>query len=184
MLCLIAFIGFVYGAPVEETVNTQVVKTSQVNSNPLHVSSQAVDEQMQDDQQKMLTTKKPQVVEIVESGAEKQTDGSYSFHYRGADGTFREETAVVKNPGTDHEYLEINGAYSFLDADGKEVVVHYKADDKGFVPVGNNIPDAISLAAKENSLLPPVKKDNGIVVIEDDLEEVEGSNETVLQKQE
>lgn len=177
-LCLIVFIALAYGAPLEDASKAQV-QPSEVNSNPLDVTSPAVDEQVQDDGGKSITTKKPQVVEIVESGAEKQNDGSYSFHYRGSDGTFREETAVVKNPGTDHAYLEINGAYSFFDADGKEVIVQYKADDKGFVPVGNNIPDAISLAAKENSLLPPVKK-----VDEDDEEDVEDSDESVLKKQE
>ncbi|XP_073839409.1 cuticular protein 78E [Musca autumnalis] len=100
------------------------------------------------------TTKRPHVVEILDSSSSHNMDGSYSFHFRGADGTFREETAVVKNAGTEHQYLEITGAYSFIDADGKEVVVHYKADDRGFVPEGNNIPEAISLAAKSNSELP------------------------------
>lgn len=108
--------------------------------------------------EKAITTKRP-VVEILESGLEHQTDGSYTFHYRGEDGSFREETAVVKNPGTKQQYLEITGAYSFIDADDKEVVVNYKADDRGFVPVGDNIPASISKAAQENSQLPALNDD-------------------------
>ncbi|XP_061396264.1 flexible cuticle protein 12 [Musca vetustissima] len=100
------------------------------------------------------TTHKSGIVEIVDSSSSHNVDGSYSFHYRGADGTFREETAVVKNPGTEHQHLEITGAYSFFDADGKEVVVHYTAGDQGFVPEGNNIPEEISAAAKANSEIP------------------------------
>lgn len=153
-------ISTIYGAPVDDTASSHDVHPTHVNSNPLHVSSHAVDEHVQEGDLKKLTTKPPKLVEILESGSEHQVDGSYSFHYRGADGSFREETAVVKNQGAENEYLEINGAYSFFDTEGKEVVVHYKADDKGFVPVGNNIPDAISLAARENSQLPPLTKDD------------------------
>lgn len=103
------------------------------------------------------TTKMPKSVEILENGSEHNMDGSYSFHYRGSDGSFREETAVVKNAGTEHEYLEVTGAYSYFDTDGKEVVVHYTAGDRGFVPVGNNIPEEISKSAKANSELPALE---------------------------
>lgn len=150
----------IYCAPVDKVV--EEVET-------VEVTSHADEEHVQDAGKKIVPTKPSKVVEILESGLEHQTDGSYSFHYRGADGSFREETAVVRNPGTENEYLEISGAYSFFDADGKEVVVQYKADDKGFVPVGNNIPDAISIAARENSQLPPVNEDN-------DNEDSEGEN--------
>ncbi|XP_023173145.1 endocuticle structural protein SgAbd-6 [Drosophila hydei] len=90
-------------------------------------------------------------VAIVESGQEKNDDGSYHFFYQSEDGTHREETGVVQNPGTKTEFLEVSGSYSYLDADGKEVVVHYKADDHGFVPEGNNISPQISVSAKQNS---------------------------------
>lgn len=123
------------------------------------------------DIERKVTTKSPDVVEIVESGSDHKIDGSYSFHYRGADGSFREETAVVKNAGTDHEFLEITGAYSYFDTDDKEVVVHYKADDHGFVPVGNNIPEEISVAAKKNSQSPGIDG-NMEDEIEDEKEEV------------
>uniref|UniRef100_A0A1A9ZDV8 Uncharacterized protein n=1 Tax=Glossina pallidipes TaxID=7398 RepID=A0A1A9ZDV8_GLOPL len=107
-----------------------------------------------------LPTKEPNVVQILESDSQHKPDGSYSFHYRGADGTFREETAVVKNPGTKEAYLEISGAYSFINVDGEEVMVNYKADNRGFVPVGSNIPETISISAKENSERPAPPTDN------------------------
>lgn len=87
-------------------------------------------------------------IAIVDSGQEKNEDGSYHFFYQGEDGTHREESAQVHNPGEKNEYLEINGSYSYFDADGKEIVVHYKADHRGFVPEGGNILPQISLAAK------------------------------------
>ncbi|XP_075160343.1 cuticular protein 78E [Haematobia irritans] len=134
-LCLVLLVGAAFSAPANE-----------VAKNP---GNEVVVKKLSSS-----TTETPKMVEIVESGSEHNMDGSYSFHYRGADGTFREETAVLKNPGTDDQYLEVTGAYSFLDADGKEVVVHYKADNHGFVPVGNNIPEEISKSAKANSELP------------------------------
>uniref|UniRef100_A0A1B0BW07 Uncharacterized protein n=1 Tax=Glossina palpalis gambiensis TaxID=67801 RepID=A0A1B0BW07_9MUSC len=107
-----------------------------------------------------LPTKEPKIVTILESDAQHKLDGSYSFHYRGADGSFREEIAVVKNPGTKQAYLEVSGAYSFIDADGEEITVNYKADNRGFVPVGSNIPETISVSAKENSERPAPPTEN------------------------
>ncbi|KAH8257396.1 hypothetical protein KR038_008310, partial [Drosophila bunnanda] len=90
-------------------------------------------------------------VAILESTHEKHEDGSYNFSYLGEDGTHRHEEAVVRNQGTENEYLEISGSYSYFDANGKEVVVNYKADDHGFVPEGGAILPQISLAAKQVS---------------------------------
>ncbi|KAH8371362.1 hypothetical protein KR093_007082 [Drosophila rubida] len=90
-------------------------------------------------------------VAIVDSGNEKNQDGSYHFFYQSEDGTHREETAVVVDAGTENEHLEISGNYSYFDADGKEVVVNYKANDHGFVPEGGSIAKEISLAAKQAS---------------------------------
>jgi len=95
------------------------------------------------------TTQPP--VAILESSHEKHEDGSYNFSYLGEDGTHRREEAVVRNQGTENEYLEISGSYSYFDATGKEVTVNYKADDHGFVPEGGAILPQISLAAKQVS---------------------------------
>ncbi|XP_039487029.1 larval cuticle protein LCP-17 isoform X1 [Drosophila santomea] len=90
-------------------------------------------------------------VAILESSHEKHEDGSYNFSYLGEDGTHRREEAVVRNQGTENEYLEISGSYSYFDANGQEVTVTYKADDHGFVPEGGAILPQISLAAKQVS---------------------------------
>eukprot|EP00099_Drosophila_melanogaster_P021990 NP_649345.1 cuticular protein 78E [Drosophila melanogaster] len=95
------------------------------------------------------TTQPP--VAILESSHEKHEDGSYNFSYLGEDGTHRREEAVVRNQGTENEYLEISGSYSYFDANGQEVTVTYKADDHGFVPEGGAILPQISLAAKQVS---------------------------------
>ncbi|XP_059218767.1 endocuticle structural glycoprotein SgAbd-9 [Stomoxys calcitrans] len=136
-LCLTLIVGVAFSAPVDEREMTPAVVGKKLVTT--------------------TTTEMPQMVDIVESGSEHNMDGSYSFHFRGADGSFREETAVVKNAGTDDQYLEVTGAYSFFDSEGQEVVVHYKADNHGFVPVGNNIPDEISKSAKANSELPAME---------------------------
>ncbi|XP_068149213.1 endocuticle structural glycoprotein ABD-5 [Drosophila tropicalis] len=94
-------------------------------------------------------------IAILESQNEKHEDGSYNFYYHGEDGTHRREEAVVRNAGTDHEFLEISGSYSYFDENGKEVTVTYKADDHGFVPEGGDILPQISVAAKQVSEIVP-----------------------------
>lgn len=175
-----------YSAPVDDTVTSphhdhitttetvEEVENVAETTVPSHVNSHSVQDHNEAGDKKKVATKRPKFIEILESDNVHEADGSYSFHYRGEDGSFREETAVVKNAGTKNQYLEVTGAYSFFDADGKEVVVHYKADDRGFVPVGSNIPDAISVAAKENSQLPSMY---------DDLDEDENEEDLVPLKE-
>ncbi|XP_037941169.1 endocuticle structural glycoprotein ABD-5-like [Teleopsis dalmanni] len=91
--------------------------------------------------------KEKEFVTIVKSAEEKQPDGSFSFAYQGADGSFREEVGKVINPGTDDEELVVHGTYRYVDENGEEVVVKYTAGKHGFVPEGTNIPKEISLAA-------------------------------------
>uniref|UniRef100_A0A1A9W5X8 Uncharacterized protein n=1 Tax=Glossina brevipalpis TaxID=37001 RepID=A0A1A9W5X8_9MUSC len=154
-LCLLICIGVVCAAPANENDPGAVNELVELVDN---VSLKRTGH----------TTKEPKVVEILESDSKHKPDGSYSFHYRGADGSFREEAAVVKNPGTKDAYLEISGSYSFIDADGEEVIVNYKADNRGFVPTGSNIPETISVSAKENSERPAPPIGNFDEVNDDD----------------
>ncbi|XP_055387538.1 endocuticle structural protein SgAbd-6-like [Condylostylus longicornis] len=87
-------------------------------------------------------------IAILKSETDVNADGSYSFLFEGADGSFREEKAIPKNVGTEDAYLEITGTYRYVDKDGQNVEVHYTADDKGFIPSGTNIPEDISKAAR------------------------------------
>lgn len=117
---------------------------------------------------RVKSTKKPDTfIDIVESEQEHKQDGSYSWSYRGEDGSFREETAVVVNPGSEDQYLEVSGSYSFFDSEGKEVVVHYKADKNGFVPAGSNIPEEISNSAKNGANLPKVNENKKPKMLEE-----------------
>ncbi|KAG8237483.1 hypothetical protein J437_LFUL017549 [Ladona fulva] len=58
-------------------------------------------------------------------------DGSYSYGYEGADGTFRIETK--------HPTGEVYGKYGFVDDVGTQRVVEYGATRRGFEPTGTGI---------------------------------------------
>ncbi|XP_058803974.1 flexible cuticle protein 12-like [Phymastichus coffea] len=58
----------------------------------------------------------------------------YHYSYEQSDGHKKEETAVITNPGTDDEALEVTGSYQFQTPDGKTFRVDYKADKDGFHP--------------------------------------------------
>lgn len=45
--------------------------------------------------------------------------GGYHFSYEQSDGQKREETAELKNEGTDDEALEVTGSFSFIAPDGQ-----------------------------------------------------------------
>lgn len=90
------------------------------------------------------------VVPILRSERQNEEDGSWNFLYEGGDGSFREEKGVITAPSNEDEgkKVSISGSYKYIDPDGKEVEVHYTADENGFVPHGSNIPEAISNAAR------------------------------------
>lgn len=44
--------------------------------------------------------------------------GGYHFSYEQSDGQKREETAELKNEGTDDESLDVTGSFSFTSPDG------------------------------------------------------------------
>ncbi|KAL5287365.1 lea-1 family protein [Megaselia abdita] len=90
------------------------------------------------------------VVPILRSERNHEADGSWGFLYEGGDGSFREEKGLISDAhgAEDDKKVSISGSYKYIDADGKEVEVHYTADENGFVPIGTNIPESISNAAK------------------------------------
>ncbi|GAB1861530.1 Flexible cuticle protein 12 [Camponotus japonicus] len=67
--------------------------------------------------------------------------GGYRFSYEQSDGQKREETAELKNEGTDNEALSVVGSFSFIAPDGHTYKVDYTADETGFHP-------SINLVAK------------------------------------
>ncbi|XP_036327331.1 uncharacterized protein LOC118739937 [Rhagoletis pomonella] len=140
-ICLTALLAFAYAAPIDQQMAT-IEPAMELRAPPVDNVPAAPVEM------------RAPVVGIMEAGLKQSTDGAYNFYYRGEDGSFRQESAVVVHPGSKNQHLKITGSYSYFDANGKEVVVLYKADDRGFVPHGNNIMPQISAAAKQNSQLP------------------------------
>lgn len=60
--------------------------------------------------------------------------GGYHFSYEQSDGQKREETAELKDEGTENEALSIVGSFSYVGPDGKTYRVDYTADKDGFHP--------------------------------------------------
>ncbi|XP_029163168.1 endocuticle structural protein SgAbd-6-like [Nylanderia fulva] len=63
--------------------------------------------------------------------------GGYHFSYEQSDGQKREETAELKNEGTDDEALSVVGSFSYIAPDGHTYRVDYTADETGFHPTIN-----------------------------------------------
>ncbi|EDW02344.1 patellin-1 [Drosophila grimshawi] len=103
---------------------------------------------------KDVTTEKREIIPLLSFESERNPDGSFKFAYEGGDQTFRQESGVVENAGTDEEALEISGSYRYIDADGQVVEVHYTAGKNGFVPSGTNIAGEITQLAKNAASLP------------------------------
>ena len=64
-------------------------------------------------------------------------------YHTGDGGSFREETRLPD--GT------VQGAYGFIDADGKQRVVRYRAGKEGFQAEGDDVPKGSPVAAGEQS---------------------------------
>ncbi|KAG7213081.1 hypothetical protein KM043_002410 [Ampulex compressa] len=74
---------------------------------------------------------KPTPVAILKQINRHNEDGSYTYGFEGADGSFKIET---KLPGGD-----VKGKYGFVDDTGKVRVVEYGANQYGFQPAGEGI---------------------------------------------
>ncbi|XP_017038790.1 endocuticle structural glycoprotein SgAbd-9 [Drosophila ficusphila] len=75
-------------------------------------------------------------VPILKSSVEQLNSGSYLLSYETADGTYREELAIVKPNAkrTDDDDLEVSGIYGYINESGQKLVVTYTADKNGFLP--------------------------------------------------
>ena len=98
-----------------------------------------------------LEHEEKEFVPIVKSTYERKDDGSFTFSYNAADGSYRSEVGVLRNAGTEDETLEVSGTYGYYDSDGQQIQVKYTAGRDGFVPEGTNIPAEIAVAARENA---------------------------------
>ncbi|XP_011499932.1 PREDICTED: uncharacterized protein LOC105363833 [Ceratosolen solmsi marchali] len=74
---------------------------------------------------------KPTPVAILKQINRHNEDGSYTYGFEGADGSFKIETKQANG--------EVKGKYGFVDDGGKVRVVEYGADQYGFQPSGEGI---------------------------------------------
>lgn len=54
----------------------------------------------------------------------------------------KEETAEIVNEGTDDESIAVKGSYSYVGDDGKTYEVKYTADENGYQPEGEHLPNS------------------------------------------
>jgi len=106
------------------------------------------------------TTEKREIIPVLKFETDKQPDGSFHFSYEGGDQSIRQEQGVIENAGTEDEALEVSGMYSYIDANGDTVEVHYTAGKNGFVPIGTIIPKEITALAKAAADLPKVSEED------------------------
>ncbi|KAG6457365.1 hypothetical protein O3G_MSEX010267 [Manduca sexta] len=66
----------------------------------------------------------------------------YKFGYETSDGKSAQESAVLKNVGSENEALEVQGQYSYVGDNGVTYLVKYIANEKGFQPEGAHLPVA------------------------------------------
>ncbi|XP_073815426.1 larval cuticle protein 65Ab1-like [Musca autumnalis] len=79
-------------------------------------------------------------VEILKQESHVEPDG-YSFDVETSDGTSRHEEGKVKDADSEHPALVVTGTYTWKDEhDGTVYTVNYVADENGFQPTGDHIP--------------------------------------------
>ena len=74
---------------------------------------------------------RPTPVPILKQINRHNEDGSYTYGYEGADGSFKIETKLATG--------EVKGKYGYVDESGKVRVVEYGANKYGFQPAGEGI---------------------------------------------
>lgn len=100
--------------------------------------------------------------EIVNYTVEENVEGGINWRLETSNGIQREEYGRVRNAGTDDEFYIINGGWSFVGPDGVTYRIKFIADENGFRPRGEHLPDtAASTKVKsvdeddEDDLPPP-----------------------------
>lgn len=68
--------------------------------------------------------------------------GNYNFAYETSDGVSRSEQAELKNAGTENEALSVRGSITWTAPDGQVFTLNYLADENGFQPQGDHLPQA------------------------------------------
>lgn len=100
--------------------------------------------------------------EILNYTVEENVEGGINWRYETSNGINREEYGRVRNAGQEDEHYIINGGWSFLGPDGVVYRLKFLADENGFRPRADYLPDtAASTKVKsvdeddEDDLPPP-----------------------------
>ncbi|KAJ8732710.1 hypothetical protein PYW07_015309 [Mythimna separata] len=70
--------------------------------------------------------------QIISYHNENDGSGNYDFSFETSNGLRRKEVGRVINPGAENQYTDVEGSFSYTDADGKLVEVFYSADENGY----------------------------------------------------
>lgn len=95
-------------------------------------------------QQQQYTTPVP----ILKQINRHNEDGSYSYGYEAADGSFKIETKAANG--------EVKGKYGYVDDSGKQIEIEYGANKNGFQPSGDGINVAPPTYDNSDSSYPPL----------------------------
>ncbi|XP_069674220.1 endocuticle structural glycoprotein SgAbd-3-like [Periplaneta americana] len=83
-------------------------------------------------------------VAILSQNSVVNADGSYQFSYESADGTKVQQSGQEKalQGDADGSGQSISGSFTFVGQDGQQYTVNYVADENGFVPQADHLPQA------------------------------------------
>ncbi|CAH2077152.1 unnamed protein product, partial [Iphiclides podalirius] len=99
----------------------------------------------------------PTPVPILKQINKHNEDGSYTYGYEGADGSFKIETKSQSG--------DVKGKYGYKDDTGKLRVIEYGADKYGFQPAGEGItvapPTLVDESTREEGLRPSKSQQGG-----------------------
>lgn len=78
---------------------------------------------------------------VLKSESQVNIDG-YNFAYETSDGVAREESALLKNVGTEQEALVVRGSIQWTAPNGEQFNLRYVADENGYQPEAAHLPVA------------------------------------------
>ncbi|XP_076380205.1 cuticular protein 13 [Megalopta genalis] len=85
--------------------------------------------------------REPEVVLLKETPSDNVGLGNYNYGFQLSDGSSKQEVAELVNGGTDGQFLKVRGSFSFVDpVTNVAYTVNYVADENGFHPEGEHLP--------------------------------------------
>ncbi|BES92883.1 Cuticular protein [Nesidiocoris tenuis] len=150
-------VGAAFAFP--QQYNQQQYKPNQ--QQPFNQGNRQAPSQPQPQQQQPLKPTSPPVP-ILSLDNTVNHDGSYKYSFEGGDGTRAEQTGQLKSIGQDAGEVS-QGSYSYVGDDGKTYSLTYTADETGYHPAGDHlpqpppIPEAILRSLEYLATAPPFK---------------------------